>query len=270
MADTPLLASLKKSLPDHLTIESPLRNGGQGAVFTGTCNGAPAAIKLFFPSTERERVEREVRLLADIDCPHVVSLLDSRIIRADGQDIIVVAYEYHSGGDLMPHMDPKNQRLNEAELVRIGAEVSVGVETLWSKRIVHRDIKPGNVVVANDGRHVLVDLGLARHLDLTDITYPGFAPGTNGFRSPEHAAGRRNLTIAADVFSLGMTLFCLACQSHPLGGRDALASETIDCSVLCDNLGYSHGFASLISSLLSPKAFLRPPNPTDAFLALKG
>jgi serine/threonine protein kinase len=259
---------LNRALSAAFRVDRPLGSGGQGAVFLGSYNGNEAALKLFDPRGDPRRIQRELRLLADIDCPNLVKLLASTTVTINGTDLALVAYEYHPGGTVVERLNPQSPMATVDDLKRMGEEISTAIESLWEKRIVHRDVKPANIVMARDGRHVLVDVGLARHVDLSDITALGAIPGTRGYMSPEQARGRRNLTIHADVFSLGVTLYELAAKTHPYQ-RDQtqiprLAPRDL---ALCRN-DLPAPLVRLIREMMAPSAARRPGNPVARFRAI--
>lgn len=212
-ADT--LNQFRAAMPSGYELECPLGQGGQGMVFRGSLRGETVAIKIFVAPDDPRRLERELVLLRGIDCANLVTLRDSTLITVEGRSLTVVAYEYYPGGDLCGHLEYGAASLPPSILARLAREIATAIEALWAKRIVHRDVKPANIVTALDDRFVLVDVGFARHLDRSDITAVGGSPGTNGYKSPEQARGRRNLTIHSDVFSLGVTIYELATKVHP-------------------------------------------------------
>jgi eukaryotic-like serine/threonine-protein kinase len=237
-------------------------------VFLGSCNGTEAALKLFDPRGDPRRIERELRLLAEIDCPNLVKLLEATTVTINGTDVALVAYEYHPGGTLLERLTPESPAATFEELKRMGEEVSTAIEALWNKRIVHRDVKPANIVIARDGRHILVDVGLARHIDLSDITALGATPGTPGYMSPEQARGRRNLTIHADVFSLGVTVYELATKTHPYQRDQGRIPQVAprDLSMVRNDLPAT--LVRLIHEMMEPSAARRPRDPVDRFDAI--
>lgn len=214
------MRELEAALPDGYELGPFLSAGGQGAVFKGSVHGTPAALKLLFAEHDPEfrRLARELTLLQAIESPHLVHVLDHCEVDLDSGPTRVVAYEFIPGGDLTAALSTEAEPLTENELLHIGLHVSLAMSALWSERIVHRDIKPANIM-KGEGHYVLVDLGLARHLDRSDLTMPGGAPGTSGYKSPEQAAGRRSLTTSTDVFSLAVTLYTLASRAHPFDGK---------------------------------------------------
>lgn len=262
---------LRAALPNDYELGDFVSAGGQGAVFKGRLRGAPAALKLLFAECDPEfrRLSRELSLLQSIANPHLVRVLDHCEIALSGSRTRVVAYEYIAGGDLNRCLTAEAQPLDESELVRIGYHISVAVDALWARRIVHRDIKPANLM-KGDGKYVLVDLGLARHLDRSDLTLLGGAPGTSGFMSPEQASGRRSLTINSDVFSLGVTLYVLASRCHPFDGSQFNINESTftPLSLRQRRTDLSEPFTRLVHQMLVRRAASRPSRVHEQFARL--
>jgi serine/threonine-protein kinase len=257
---------LRKALPGHFVITGPLGAGGQGSVFKGTCNGHEAAIKAFTPTTDPRRVDREMELLRAIDCDNLVRVIDATKLTILAVEVSVIAYEFHSNGDLMGHLQPTAPSLTAAELGRIGREIGGAIEALWGQRIVHRDVKPANIVRAGDGRFVLVDVGLARHIDRSAISVVGSAPGTPGFMSPEQAMGRKALTIHADAFSLGVTLYTLAAKRHPFNGNQGVIMQRlVPTSLHSLRPDLPEALCRAIDKLMSLRPSGRPTNLVDLF-----
>ena len=180
----------------------------------------------------------------------------------DGVPLKVIAYEYLGGGDLK-QLVRKDVTTPLQQLAKIGFDISEAIEFLWSSkhRIVHRDIKPDNIVAANDRRYVLVDLAFARHLDLSDLTLPGRVAGTRGYMSPEQYQGRRNLTRNSDVFSLGITLYEIATKQHPFNhDQDSLMRGELVNHLPKIRPDLPLNFTNLIDRMLEFRSFRRPKN----------
>jgi len=160
-------------------------------------------------------------MLQTIDHPNLVKIRTATTVNL-GVDYPLVAYELLHGGDLRKYLDVAAPVLSQREILNIGADVASAIEILWLHRIVHRDVKPANVVDAGADRNVLVDVGFCRHIDRSNLTLVGQVAGTPGYMSREQAQGRRNLTIHSDIFSLGVTLYQLASKCHPFQGNQAL------------------------------------------------
>ena len=214
--DSQFIEELREALPSDYALDGFLCAGGQGAVFRGSVNGEEAALKLLYPETDPdfERINRELPLLQRIESTHLVQVLDHCEVNLPSGPTRVVAYKFISGGDLSRCLTGDAEPMTELELLRLGHHVSTAVQALLSHRIVHRDIKPANIMRDRES-YILVDVGVARHLDRTDLTAVGGAVGTRGYMSPEQARGRRSLSVSSDVFSLGLTLYHLATRQHP-------------------------------------------------------
>lgn len=260
---------LAAHLPPRYKVDRYLAKGGQGSVYLGTIDGTKAAIKLFAPGTDPRRLERELDALSNISCPHVVTLLAHDQIAIEGVPVSVVAYEFHSGGDLTALVSSAAPCPLETVLT-IGINVGVGVQSLWQHRIVHRDIKPANIVKADDGRFVLVDIGFARHVDLTAISAIGQTAGTPGYMSPEQALGRRNLTLRSDVFSLGITLYELATKAHPFGRVQHSIGRATPRPLQALRSDLPTAFCDTVHAMMSTSPSTRPSDFVDRFLRLLG
>ena len=253
------LSDVQKCLPSNCQVEAFLSSGGQGAVFKGTFDGAPAAIKLINPAgTEKKRIDRETQFLQSLSHPNIVKVLGHREVNLAGQQVQLLVYEFLNGGDILPRIGaiplPEN-----AEIVRLGLDISSAIEKIWSakERVVHRDIKPANIMVGNQGQYVLVDFGFARHIDLSDMTVMG-SPGTRGFSSPEQAAGRKNLTYKSDLFSLGITLFLFATGKHPFGFNQPSAESAVSENIATLRPDLEPRLSQLILRMLKPSPAERP------------
>jgi serine/threonine-protein kinase len=162
------------------------------------------ALKMLKPQAaqgdEFRRFESEAKLLARIDHPNLVTIFDL------GQDEQTGCHYY-----TMTFVD--GARLADSEPLRPEAAISIfldvlsALERLHLEGIVHRDIKPGNILVMSDGRVLLGDLGIAREQDsLISLTRTGMALGSVQYMSPEQARGEQ-VSPASDVFSIGLALY---------------------------------------------------------------
>lgn len=254
---------LRRALPPDYAVVGQLGGGGQGTVFRGECKGIPAALKVFDSQANSKRIERELAALSSLDCPYLVKVLDSTRVFMGGTPRDVIAYELLSGGDLTA-LSGAPSRPSPVEIGRICHHVSTAAEALWARRIVHRDIKPGNIVAAGPGRYVLVDVGFAKHLDLSTATQAGMAVGTPGYMSPEQAAGRSTLTIQSDTFSLGVTLHEISSGVHPFGRIQQLIGATLtppDLRAYRPDL--PPNFCLLVNRMMSVRPHLRPLHVAD-------
>lgn len=192
----------------------PPKQGGQKFVLTGTLSGAPAVVKIVLinpgpnGAITLERAHREVELLSAVDSDRVVRVLTDAVEIGDPTTAVCWAEEYLEGSDLG---DSLNRTWDESEVWALLRDMSLAVAACHELEVVHRDLSPANVRCLPDGRFVLMDPGLARHLAKTALT-GAFQPGTPGWRSPEHVPGGHP-TPASDIFALGILAF------YALSGR---------------------------------------------------
>jgi serine/threonine protein kinase len=160
-----------------------------------------------------QRAMREARITARLQHPHAVPVFDA--VEQDGQlwlvmqfiPSITLAAVLEQGGPL---------RLNEA--AKVGAEVASALAAAHTVGIVHRDVKPGNILIAGDGAALISDFGIARALGDATLTSTGMIHGTPAYLAPEVARGSE-ANFASDVFSLGSTLY-RALEGRPPFGTD--------------------------------------------------
>jgi serine/threonine-protein kinase len=206
-------------------ITSIIAAGGQGAVFRATptggdqeASGGDVALKLYFEEVVEERTVREVTALRALQSDAIVRLHDEGHVTIRSTRCIFIATSFIQGQTLADRI--AQGPVSESQIARIGVDVSTAIDLLWRARIVHRDIKPPNIMVRPNGTSVVIDLGLARHLDLSPITSVGTAWGTMGYLSPEQARGGP-LTCKSDIFALGIVLQEAILGRHPTGRRQA-------------------------------------------------
>ena len=259
---------LRAALPSEYEIIAHLNQGAQAAVFDGRYDGNRAAIKVFAPTADQRRVDREVAALQSIDCDYLVKVKASTRITVLGQLLPVIAYEFLDGGDLRALLPPAGPP-SQATLHNIAVHVCTAIDALWQNpnRIVHRDIKPANIV-RSGARNVLADVGVARHVSLPAITVPGGWAGTPGFMSPEQAMGRRNLTINSDVFSFGVTLYQLASGIHPFNGQQAQIGVVTPLPLAQRRRDLNPDFCRVVDSMMTVVPHRRPTGLTERFRLL--
>lgn len=199
-----------------------LAQGGQGAVYRATPHGSSdeVALKIYFSDQLDERTAREIAALKRLKGETIVRLHADGAIDIGGNTYNYIATTFIEG-DVLSSVRTQRQ-LSFTEIAAIGHDVALAIDELWANdRIVHRDVKPSNVMLRPDGRAVLIDLGVARHLNLSPLTTAGKTWGTEGYMAPEHARGK-TLSCKADVFALGVLLQECLMGCHPTGGRQIL------------------------------------------------
>ena len=264
-----LVDLLRDALPASYSIDGDLKGGGEGSVFAGRYESLSAAIKVFRPDTDPKRRQREVECLLKVASPTLVKILGVDNVALEGVDHVVVAYELHTGGDLCGLVDSPSETTGTDLLTRISLDISLAVVALWQHRIVHRDIKPANIVRSDGGGFILVDVGLARHIDRSDLTAVGFAAGTPGYMSPEQARGRRSLTYKSDLFSLGVTLYEIAVGEHPFRRQQARIGTVSPPPLQSHRQDLPDALCRLIDRMMSIRPADRPSDVPEAIRNLR-
>jgi hypothetical protein len=148
-----------------------------------------------------ERFRREARAVAQLNHPHVVTVIDAG--EDDGAPYIV--FEYVEGETLKDRIR-RLGRLPVSEAVAYAIEIGRALEAAHASRLVHRDVKPQNVLIDRDGRAKVTDFGIARSLEAQGLTATGRVLGTTDYVSPEQALGHE-VTGQSDIYSLGIVLY---------------------------------------------------------------
>jgi tRNA A-37 threonylcarbamoyl transferase component Bud32 len=206
--------------------------GGMSTVFLG-CDEVldrPVAVKILRPELEGSdvsaRFRREGRTAARLSHPNVVQVYDAGEDVLGGREASYIVVEYVPGGDLKALIDTRGP-LPGAILARIGAAVADGLAHAHERGIIHRDIKPQNVLMDEYGSPKLTDFGIARALDSAHSTSTDSYLGTATYSSPEQLQGEK-VTPKSDVYSLGATLYHAATGGPPFtGGPLDVASQQL-------------------------------------------
>jgi hypothetical protein len=211
-----------RRLADRFVLEQELGSGGMARVFLGRDEvlDRPVAIKLLdsvHGGTEiGDRFEREGRTAARLAHPNIVQVYDAGEAELDGRETPYIVMEYVPGGDLKGLID-KRGKLSVAELARLGDEVCAGLAHAHERGVIHRDIKPHNILLDENGHARVSDFGIARALDATQATRTGAYLGTALYSSPEQLRGKK-ATPQSDIYSLGATLYQAAVGEPPFTG----------------------------------------------------
>ena len=208
-------------------IDSLICEGGMGRVFKGTDRSGEQTVAIKFladiflgDKSVRQRFEREYRLLSALNHPGVIRVLD---FGADDHQCYIVM-EYAEGGDLAVMV--REQNLNPELLLDIFIQVCSALEAVHEKGIVHRDIKPSNILIKKSEEILtakLTDFGLARDPENNGLTRCDNRIGTMSFSSPEQISNPAAVGPAADIYSLGVTMYYAFSRGrHPAGDYQEL------------------------------------------------
>ncbi len=186
------------------TVEHLIGEGGMGRVFLAhrADLNVRAAIKIlrdaWISPARRERFLQEQRTLAQLNHPNIARLLDADTL-TDGTPYFVM--EYVEGLDLIHY----GAALGVRERLALFRQLCLAVQFAHQQAILHRDIKPSNVLVTAEGTVKLLDFGIAKQLDVLDVTRTGLSLMTPAYASPEQIRGE-SLGVRSDLYSLGVVL----------------------------------------------------------------
>jgi eukaryotic-like serine/threonine-protein kinase len=271
------LAWLAAQFPD-LSGLAPLGQGGQKVVFTATHTAdGPVVLKLIHPNQDPERVRRELLAVQQVKSARVPRVLDVGVIQVPPTVTCTWVREQRvSGSSLRPRIMPAG--LPVAQVRHLGLHVLEALAAAETVRIVHRDVKPDNIMCDAHGEHWLLDFGIARHLDLTSVTGTAAlsGPGTLGYAPPEQYRNwKADVDSRADLFALGVTMVECLTGAHPFlaGARDAgevirrIEHQPLNIAAITgDDNGLLRGF---LSTLTQRRLDHRPRSAADALLWMR-
>jgi serine/threonine protein kinase len=197
------------------SVDDLLGEGGMGKVYTATGpDGGKVALKLVKDDyardeTFRRRFYREARIAQTVKHPNVVPVLDTGEV--DG--LPFMAQRFIDGMSL----DEKLKRdgpLDAQTAVQVCTDVAAGLEALWAAGMVHRDVKPANILLDEDGGAYITDFGLAKDTQGSLLTLPGQALGSMDYMAPEQIRGEP-VSAATDIYALGCVMYESMCGRPP-------------------------------------------------------
>jgi serine/threonine-protein kinase len=225
-----LLAVLKQALRDRYVVEREAGRGGMATVFQARDRklGREVAIKVVSPSVMTavagERFLREIRITAQLQHPNILSLIDS----GEAAGLLYSVMPFVDGESLRERL--LGQQLPIGEALLLAREVAEALDYAHHRGIIHRDVKPENILLSN-GHAVVADFGIARAIGLASgnsLTAKGLPIGTAAYMSPEQAQGSAGGDPRSDVYSLGCVVYEMLTGRMAFGGaslREVLAKQ---------------------------------------------
>jgi hypothetical protein len=230
---------LGTTLGGRYRLEARIGRGGMSTVYRAfdTVLERQVAIKLMHreiasDSHQLERFRREARAVAQLNHPHIVTVIDAGErdasdgdapggieAGAGGTPYIVLE---HVDGDTLKELIRRDAPLDASTVLAYGIEIARALGAAHAQGIVHRDVKPQNVLLSEEGGAKITDFGIARTLSEVGLTMDGRVLGTTDYVSPEQALGQP-VTGQSDVYSLGVVLYEMLTASVPFKGESPVA-----------------------------------------------
>jgi serine/threonine-protein kinase len=215
---------MNESLPDdgligsrlgQYAVEALLGEGGMGKVYKAIGpDGTRVALKLIKADYARDerfrrRFNREAKIAQTVKHPNVVPVVDTG--EAGGLPFMA---ERFIDGESLDGLLKRLKVLDIPTTVRVCTDVAAGLEALWAAGIVHRDVKPGNILLDEHGTAHITDFGLAKDTQGSLLTLPGQALGSMDYMSPEQIRGEP-VSAASDIYALGCVMYECVCGRPP-------------------------------------------------------
>jgi serine/threonine-protein kinase len=228
---------LRTVLADRYTIERELGHGGMATVYLARDlrHDRPVALKVLHADLSHalgpERFQREIRLAARLQHPHILTVHDSGEIPAESGSppILWFTLPFVEGESLRDRIRRERQ-LPLEDALRIARDAAQALHYAHDHGVVHRDVKPENLLLTRDGNTLVADFGIARALaggtpgpqgGATALTETGMSIGTPAYMSPEQASGDKALDARSDVYALGSVLYEMLAGEPPYTGATA-------------------------------------------------
>jgi len=262
-----------------------LRVSGEKQVFEAKRqDGTHVAIKFLRPEAKVERVEREVDAMKKVRCPYVAAFYDYHPEDTASGSVGYLVEEYIDGGDLKERLQ-QGKLYGADEFLVFAERILGGIQAIWEHRIVHRDIKPANIVIRSGSQEpVIIDFGIARHVDQTSLTPTSLGSGlcTPRYAAPEVLAytryTRKEISCRSDLFSFGVVSYEMLAGQHPY--CDLTSTGPIDVLPLLEQTQIDppsqlipdipEPLSAWVMRLLEKSSYLRPRDPAYARKLLAG
>ncbi|MEP7067495.1 MAG: protein kinase [Gemmatimonadota bacterium] len=227
-----LLEQLRVGMNNY-TIERELGRGGMATVFLAQDgrHGRPVALKVLHPelaaSLGPERFQREIRVAARLQHPHILTVHDSGVVEpipgSGGTPAYWFTMPYVEGESLRSRL-VRERQLPIDQALQIARESARALDYAHQHGVIHRDIKPENILLTEDGSTLVADFGIARALVGEEgLTQTGIAIGTPAYMSPEQASADKSTDARTDVYALGAVLYEMLAGEQPYTGATAQA-----------------------------------------------
>ena len=209
------IADVRAAYPAFTIVKALTPSAQKAAFHARDSSGKDVCLKIISPNYNIDRLGREILALQKINHPNIVRLLEYQYHVSSAGIRHYMVEEFVDGSDLEALLTGK---LPTATAFPLFAQIADGLSELRKQDIVHRDIKPENIRVRPDGRPVIIDFGVARHLGMDALTRTsqGAALGTPLYFAPEQYTGTKyDIDHRTDLFALGTILYRAVCGEQP-------------------------------------------------------
>ncbi len=271
-------AAVQAGLPTYV-VNGELDRGGYGITYDATHASQRLAVKILDTQSHEAaiRTPLEIAALRSVNHPNVVRMIDEGFLDtpAEPNRYRYIACEFVEGSNLHT-LATAGYAFTIDEVLSVGRDVAAGLQALHDVKLVHRDVKHKNVMYSTStGTAVLLDVGIAKHLDVTPVTV-GAAPGTFGWKSPEHLRGDA-VDRRADIYALGVLLYWMATGKHPFQDRAAAHGNDLEAAMLAGQFepaanaqsALTSAASDMIDQMLSLQPYDRPRRAVDIIPALR-
>jgi serine/threonine protein kinase len=221
-----MAANKSSSAPETLgnyNLLEKIGEGSMGKIYKGRHweTQQLVAIKIIAPNIASnpillKRFEQEFRIASKLDHPNIVKAIEYCAL-GDTPFLVMEFVEGESVGQILE----REGRIPEEEAIRIIVQVSQGLHRAHRQGLIHRDVKPDNIMVMPDGKAKILDLGLAKEIDAAaELTRTGGGLGTPIFMAPEQFRNAKNASVRCDIYSLAATLYAMVTGRVPFGDGD--------------------------------------------------
>jgi eukaryotic-like serine/threonine-protein kinase len=224
-----LLGLVRHVFGDHYQVDREIARGGDARVFLAYDRGGQkVALKILHPefleSVAADRFLREIRLVSQLNHPRIARLLDS----GEREWLVYLAMAFIDGPTLRELLG-RGRRLSIPDTLRLACHLLDALDHAHQLGIVHRDVKPENVIISPGRGAVLLDFGIARAMVTSiskEITRAGMTVGSSAYMSPEQINGEQNIDGRSDLYSVGCVLFeCLAGRAPFVWRKEAVVLQ---------------------------------------------
>jgi serine/threonine-protein kinase len=269
----PLFDRVRAATAGEYVIEGELGRGGMAAVYLGrdVALHRRVAIKVMLPEMARvagsqERFVVEARTAAQLDHPGIVTIY--AVKQSDGLTFIVMKY---IEGQTLDHVLATRGPLDSGVVAAIGSHVAQALQFAHSHGVVHRDVKPSNIIIDTTGHPVVADFGIAKVSTSPSLTMAGATLGTPAYMCPEQCLGLP-VTPASDQYSLGVVLYQLLTGRVPFSGSlyEVLKAHTSDAPPPIQEIKpeVDPALGAIVTTMLAKKETERLPSMRDVSKAL--